>query len=342
MPKEITHIHISELVARGCTQAAAAILERHPRIYDWGAVSPDLFYYDISIPWLEKKGPVAWGEIIHGRDGEDTTAHLHLLIERARQLRPTDGRRSDALFALVAGYLTHFAADTIFHPYVYSLSGNYYAADLSERRTAESLHRLFETGLDLHILRERGETLRQFGLTARIRMSPDERQTVLDALADALREAHRPSLDASRTRRLAHRAYRRSLGIISSFQWQLPMRLLIGLSRLTGAHLKSIARAGYGPHPELAQVDYRDPGEAPHPITGEPLRGKTEELIRRSAERGTGYVNAAFAWYSASGAGERERRAFRKAVPPLSLNNGMEAMPTRAMRYSQIHAAFRG
>lgn len=331
MPKEISHIHIAGIVAERCHPELRPHLLKNERVYNFGSVAPDLFYYDSTI--FGEKSKVAWGEIIHGRDAEDTMLHVVALLDQSRTLRESDPLRSSQLLAFACGFLTHIAADTIFHPYVYSSTGNYYAPDPLERKHAESRHRLFETCMDYHILGLRNQSLQEFRLSARIALSSEEKKAILPAYADALRTAHGVDVDADHVRRIVQRAYRKANRIIGLFQNRPLSRFVVWLNRRLNGAFDTIANAGYGPHRARAHLDFEKLPATPHPVTGEQMTGgDVRDLIEKAVARAMHFVDVSFDFRE----GRIDLTDLRSVLRPLSLNNGLEQVRTDAMQYSRV------
>ena len=211
MPKEITHCILAERAAH--TMAASAnsrkkavgqeiyfLFEKHPELLYFGSISPDIFFYDIKLPWefgVKHRGLV-WGDVIHGTDGENTLKHvfgmLHILQSADLQQQLTPGRaltheEKNGLTLFVLGYLTHVALDTVMHPLVYYFSGNYYAHEYRERLRAEARHRAIETVLDLYNLATIDSDLRKYRAMKKMALPKKWRDLVLSLYTLALRRA---------------------------------------------------------------------------------------------------------------------------------------------------------
>jgi hypothetical protein len=331
MPKEIAHIHLAGIVLERCHPELRPHLKNHERIYNYGSVAPDLFYYDLTV--YGEKSQVAWGEIIHGRDAEDTMLHVVALLDQSRMLREIDPLQSSRLLAFACGFLTHIAMDTIFHPYVYSSTGNYYASDPVERKHAESRHRLFETCMDYHILKLRRESLKEFRLSERIALNEEEKRTVLTAYADALRSAHQIDVDPDHVHRIVNRAFKKANRIIALFQNRPLSRFAVWLNRGLNGLLDPIANACYGPHRAQALLDFENLPAVPHPVTGEQMSGgDVRNMIEKAVDRSVQFVNASCNYWQ----GRINLADLRKVLRPYSLNNGLERVQTSAMQYSRV------
>jgi hypothetical protein len=208
MPKEITHCILAERAAR--TMAASSNtrkqtigreiyfqFEKNPQLLYFGSVAPDIFFYDIALPWefrVRQRG-LPWGELIHGTQGENSLTHIFEMIailqSREKQMVLTGGRQlTDAerngLLLFVFGYLSHVALDTVMHPIVYYFAGNYYAAERHEKLRAEARHRAIETVLDLFNLARIENDLNRYRGIKKMQLPDSWRNLVLGLFTQSL------------------------------------------------------------------------------------------------------------------------------------------------------------
>jgi len=114
MPKEITHWKIALKAASGLEDDSfGRMLKERRNVYLLGAVLPDLPYYYLVGPKREEM--MALAERLHAEHGEDS-------FESPRHFWKENNGDVTGV-ALLAGYLTHMAADSVFHPFVYAFSG---------------------------------------------------------------------------------------------------------------------------------------------------------------------------------------------------------------------------
>lgn len=130
MPKEITHWLIAEEIFAALARDSASkrIIAAHKNLYLLGAVLPDS-------PLYMKRGSnrtaiQGRGSSIH--DAPDSYAFIK------NHFKNTGGTLPDAELALLFGIITHFCADSVFHPFVYFFCGK-----------DRAKHFTFETYLDL-------------------------------------------------------------------------------------------------------------------------------------------------------------------------------------------------
>ncbi|MFZ5629789.1 MAG: zinc dependent phospholipase C family protein [Spirochaetota bacterium] len=372
MPKEITHCLFAEKAVHGLAasefplrRAAGRELlfqfEKQKEALLFGSVAPDIFYYDIPVPW-EKKGPArgaVWGDLIHGAHGEDTLRHvremLHILRDPALQSPLTRGRplsrdEHSLLMLFVMGYLAHVALDTLMHPFVYYYSGNYYAEDAAEKLRSEARHRAIETVYDLWNLERFGTTLAKYRPRARIYLRDEPRYLVLGLLSLGLLRAWPkmaeqefgtgelpPDIRQHALFRIAHRSYKKQLLLNKMFQSRSVARfgLWLNARRKDALHANSsllypaatyrqyVANRADKALAVESFKDYRDP------VDNRQLPFSPARIERRILARTQGMYRIVWSYLSgASGTDDLKRR-----LRGFSLNNGRTGVATSAMRY---------
>lgn len=372
MPKEITHCLFAEKAVHGLAasefplrRAAGRELlfqfEKQKEALLFGSVAPDIFYYDIPVPW-EKKGPArgaVWGDLIHGAHGEDTLRHvremLHILRDPALQSPLTRGRplsrdEHSLIMLFVMGYLAHVALDTLMHPFVYYYSGNYYAEDAAEKLRSEARHRAIETVYDLWNLERFGTTLAKYRARARIYLKDEPRYLVLGLLTLGLLRAW-PNIaeqefgagELPRDVRqhplfkIAHRSYKKQLLLNKMFQSRSVARFGFWLNarRKDALHANSsllypaatyreyLVNAGKEALGIESFKDYRDP------VDNRPLRFSAEQVERRILSRTQGMYRIVWSYLSGVSSAQQLNRRLRG----FSLNNGRTGVATQAMRF---------
>lgn len=320
MPKEITHLITADEVLMRLRRNVRTEIEQHRRLYDLGSTSPDLFYYDVPLPF-ESSSLEEVAEQIHGRSGEDNSAHiLWMLDEVKRTALP-------GAFAFVAGYLTHTSADAVFHPMVYSMTGNYFDPDPHERRKARARHRVVETSLDLYLLEKRRITLNDFNLPHRLRVERRHMQIFQELYAPSFGGAGSP---------VAADAMRRAL---RKFSWMLRLMVssrmsagLAQLDRLVSGRLLDFVNLFYPAR--RSGLDFETRKKTPHPVTGKPYDRNIDRLLARAVKDSVRRIHAA----SDYTAGRISRRRISRIIRPVSLNNGLERTPVEAMTHYRIPA----
>lgn len=217
MPTAITHQLLAEEVYESLPAAARAEIFSPP-LYYFGAQGPDVcFAYNPAAPADEN-----FGRLLH------TRAPLLFFRLLAAAAKGNGVVRSYAL-----GYIAHYAADTVFHPYVYAVMRAF-------QREGRYFHHAVEHAVDGVLLKElRGEGLFSYRLP-RPRKIPAEiyavyaryacacgREALNEATfrravrhyyaANALRTPFYRAVYARRAARLFSEAKQRSLRLIGIF-----------------------------------------------------------------------------------------------------------------------------
>ncbi|MCX7982734.1 MAG: zinc dependent phospholipase C family protein [Syntrophales bacterium] len=141
MPKEVTHWLVAKETAKsleGTPAGDAANIYPHSLLL--GAVFPDIMFYARGRNRMH-------AHYYHGWEGRDTN---YLLRQAAKRL---NGLESTAWLSLLVGMISHVVTDTVFHPLVYYVTGNYEAKSDRERNLAIMAHRQFECLLDVFFAR---------------------------------------------------------------------------------------------------------------------------------------------------------------------------------------------
>ena len=313
MPKELTHWHIArDALQRGVPVKVGEIIASNPALYYFGAVAHDIGFYDLSRPFEDRIGSVA--NQLHGVDGENTLVPLSETMETA-----LCQNNKQALLAFLLGMLTHFVADSTFHPMVYYMSGNYFAEDPGDRGKAVFRHRLLETAIDLwlelvdpleypsdliHLWREAGETGRQ---------------------AFKLFVEHFADPGDKRIRTHFRKAWRNHRFLQTAFSWSTPWRVLSLYRRLGHPSIEKLEALFY---PQPLNLSFFDTNlDWLHPVTGEQNNMTLQELYDLS-------VNKVISLFEQLGAQSIENwPLLLRAFPPLSLDSGLSYVPVIQMKY---------
>lgn len=145
MPSSITHQLIAEETAKRLPNAFSEAIKNAPDEYFLGCQGPDMFFFYR----IGSKKEMNLGKFLHRyRVFETFGLFLRALKqdgEDARAPRLNEREREQAL-AYVLGYITHYAADKTFHPFVY----NY----LEETKAEKIVHQQMENDWDVYFLRK--------------------------------------------------------------------------------------------------------------------------------------------------------------------------------------------
>jgi hypothetical protein len=319
LPKELTHWHIAHSVlTAGSAGTVEAIIRAKPELYYLGAIAYDTAFYDLS---LSGKYDISYlGDRLHGAQGENTLTPLLTMLEKARP-----AGRPAALLSFILGMLTHFLADSTFHPLIFYLTGNYYDLDAQRCSQAVFRHRLLETALDLWLESKEAPEQRDFprSVAQLSRAAGKEGTQVLNLLADCLASPENsPDNHIQRHFRSAWRKHR-IMHIV--FQRTLPYRLL-SLYRRWG-------------HPEVRKLEalfYRQPINLTyfqnsltwqHPVSGKKKTTTFGEIYEQSITRAC----ALFKMLDSSPFQEWSNVLTR--LEPLSLDSGLASIGVSSMNF---------
>ena len=140
MPRDITHVILADEAA---SRIKSQEISSNMNAFHMGCVADDSFLYSLS-PQLSTK--------LHGGFGADTRA---VILEMMKLLRaeknPTKAAEKKAF---LCGYVCHMAADQVFHPLIYSISGSH-IGNKKLSKISKACHRYAETWLDLYFMREK-------------------------------------------------------------------------------------------------------------------------------------------------------------------------------------------
>lgn len=143
MPKEILHWMIADEAAKMlCGSDLGKAVSAFPNCFRLGAVFPDLFFYIAG--YRNSRRYLELANEYHGNDGEDTYTILRQLV-----MLPKDDLFIGQIRAFCAGWIMHIHTDSVFHPLVYYITGNYHDPDPLVKTLAVQNHRRFETLMDM-------------------------------------------------------------------------------------------------------------------------------------------------------------------------------------------------
>ena len=313
MPKEITHWHIArKALQRGIPVEVGKIIASNPALYYIGAIAHDIPFYDLSKP--SEASIERMANQLHGVNGENTLVPLIEIMETA-----LSQNHKQASLAFLLGMLTHFIADSMFHPMVYYMSGNYYANDLEEQSKAIFRHRLLETAIDLwssrldpmeypvdlnHLWREAGEPGRQ----------------AFKLLVEHFTYQGDKSLQAH-----FKKAWRNHRFLQTAFSWSIPWRVLALYRRYRHPALEKLEALFY-----LQPLDlsfFNGTLDWLHPVSGELNQMSLDELYDLSVKK----VIILFEQLAEQPIDNWP--LLLRELPPLSLDSGLPYIPVGQMKY---------
>ncbi len=145
MPSSITHQLIADEALPALPPEAARAAERNYDYYFLGAQGPDVFFFYRP---LSKSEPNL-GKFLHREHVFDVFTLFSCY------LKTLAGEEKERITAYVAGYISHYCADTAFHPFVY----NY----LNENKADRFVHQQMENDWDVYFLQSlRGKSAERY------------------------------------------------------------------------------------------------------------------------------------------------------------------------------------
>ncbi len=326
MGKELSHIFCA---AEASTALSASVhgltglLARAPLAYHFGAIAADTFFYAVRLPG-EPLRLHCCGDLLHGAEGNDTIAPIQAMFEALRE-NPGDPLFTEKA-AFLCGFLSHVALDTILHPYVYHVSGNYYAECPSARREAQIRHRLIESWFDLHVLQRNSLDLARCTFLADIRCNGAVNYQLLRFLFSACERAL--AVDGSAFAALL-RGYRVQMALNAAFGNALLGAATRRLDRLLAGRMSPFLALFYPrgegrvPREIVEFASYR------HPVTGEELSGGFVTLWEQAVARTGEFLGVAEELLFSDGdVGE-----LAKALPGYNFSTGLVGVPIRDAVY---------
>lgn len=146
MPSSYTHQLIAEKIYEGLSAECRAAVS--PRAdYFLGAQGGDVFYF-----YNMTGGRKNIGKYFHRRNVYGVFNSFAQSVREGAE---------EAAVSYIAGYVTHYVADTVFHPYVY-----WFTAREKERtgRRRDNFHALIESDLDSYFVQKEGKELTGYRL----------------------------------------------------------------------------------------------------------------------------------------------------------------------------------
>jgi len=266
--------------------------------------------------------------MIHGAEGNDTSRPVHEMLKSLRDA-PNDSLYGEKA-AFICGFLTHIALDSILHPYVYHVSGNYYAECPLERRESRIRHRLIEAWFDLHLLDQSSLRLTRCAFLPKIRRKGALNLELMRFFFSACEKSL--SLDPDSWHYLLQ-GYRHQMILNAAFRRATIGKALRLADGFLSGRLQSFLALFYPwDFPEAPEEIINFPSYR-HPVTGNECNGGFHSLWKKALERGGKFLTAV-EQYLFLGKDDDE---LRKVVRGYSLNTGLVGVPIRkAVHYERI------
>lgn len=180
MPAAITHcLQCQRVLEQVKKEIPSFSVLREP--FFWGAQGPDFFACHRFLPWWKGESLVEYGERLHA---DPPAATLSAMWKYVREHPEDEYARSYAF-----GFLCHYAADSVCHPYIESRAETMRQADPSQ--DAGVYHNEVESALDLIILRyERSALPYEFPLKRTVPHHPAAERSIARLFVSVLADLY--------------------------------------------------------------------------------------------------------------------------------------------------------
>ncbi|OHD61300.1 MAG: hypothetical protein A2014_07290 [Spirochaetes bacterium GWF1_49_6] len=269
MPKEVAHWTFAKK-ALDCLKSESPLrrlIDEHKFLYYTAALAPDSpYYYTSGYRW---KAYRLAGSRIH--NSKDSYQVLRNLLGAYRD------RNYPAVWVFLAGVLSHFMCDAVFHPFVIHFSGD--SADKKGRVYIDTIYRhsTIETMMDMYYWDEEplpgGRFFRDY--VSQVELPFGEFAELLKILY-----ARGQSLD----NRIIMNYMNKHSRTQAMFQKKWPHVMLRSLDLATGRSLRHFMALFYPlKHPKPSEL-FRYPVAFRHPLTGERQVSSIRELEKEAVD----------------------------------------------------------
>ncbi|MCS7205050.1 MAG: zinc dependent phospholipase C family protein [Leptospiraceae bacterium] len=332
MPKEISHIYFAQQILDILPEEIQETISKHKELYFYGSVAPDIYYYYLPLnKSYQKLAKMDIGKKIH--DSSNNLQPIHHLLD---DLKNYPYELKNKILCFVAGYLTHVAADIVFHPYIYSITGHYFHNDSKIQNFAQRNHRLFETCMDLFILKKiYKQSIKEFSLHQKLTI-PKKDSVILDHFGKAIKQSFLDNIFSEYlVVKFTHYCYKMHISLIKLFQKNFIPKLLFGIQKELYKHSTFVLF--YYDFDFCNHFDYENFDPAPHPVTNETITGNFYTFTENIKKIGYQFITSIFeAIY------ERPYlpQEWEKLIPHYSLNTGLVGIHIDEMKHFHIHHGF--
>lgn len=309
MPRDITHVILADEAAE--TIKSKEIFD-HLDAFHMGCMADDSFLYTLSSQLSTR---------LHGGLGDDTRAVVLEMMNRLKEEKNQDKAAEKKAF--IFGYLCHMAADLTFHPFIYSISGsqlkdNNRSADDVE--LSKACHRYAETWLDLHLMKDKKLSFKNFRPFRKIITNLAMRTRLDDFFTDCYQSALKAKKytwgDNFDLQSQFHNGMTRQLFVDKITQSENIGKILRKLDKVLGGKLKLVTSGFYNFDKDIPRR--LTAGSFVHPTTGEIIKKSIADLEQDAVKNCVKFIKAAED-YIKSG----DREAFLRTVPNVNLDTGV-------------------
>lgn len=269
MPKEITHWAIAQKAADCAPEPGIRqVIKDNMSLYLAGSVLVDSPYY--AFTGGDKNLFAKAGARLHRMERESPfTAVLRI---------PAIAMRVDAdrAMAFTLGALTHVITDSVFHPMVYYLTGDYDDPDAAKRKKAVTFHRLLETWMDVWFAKS--VKLENGGSLLRSTVGACRGAKTFTQLASSLFFGREDMAVPARIAVVSHAV------IQASFKRRWLARMTGFYGRMTRRDMGEFTALFYPPMTAEPPLFFSKPISYKNPFTGEAFEESLEDMSGRATQ----------------------------------------------------------
>lgn len=179
VPAIISHYLLSERVRTALGELQPQ-LEIHRNAFLWGASGPDVFFCHRVLPFQKARSLSCFGSRMHN---EPAHRLLNALVEYAR------AARDDIAMSYALGFITHYAFDSVAHPFVLYFSGQ--MSYRQPEKHSSICHNELEAALDSLFLRvEKGVRISRIRLQDAAPIDPEANTVIALSLKSYMKRAY--------------------------------------------------------------------------------------------------------------------------------------------------------
>ena len=308
MPRDLTHVILAD-------EAAETIKSNeifgNMEAFHMGCVTDDAFLYTFS-PKLSTK--------LHGGFGHDTREIVINMMDHLREEK--NPVRAAEKKAFICGYVCHMAADSVIHPFIYSISGSQVESNNPSHDSVElskACHRYAETWLDLHLMKKKNLTFKNFKPFRKIMKKVAMRIRLDDFFTDSFQLALNAKKytwgDNFDLQAQFHNGMTRQFAVDEVTQNKTIGSMMRKLDKVSDGKLKMYASGFYNLDTDIPQRLTVD--SFTHPVTGETVHKSIDDLTKEAVESSVKLIHAVDE-YIKSG----NREIFLTAVQNLNMDTG--------------------
>ena len=307
MPRDLTHIMLADDIRNNLPAEMRQCAAAHESVYHMGAISHDCFLFGPESKLSTK---------MHGGFGDDTRDLVVTMLDDIRKEK--DPRRQAGKKAFVYGFLTHSAVDSVFHPFIYSVSGSQVRENNPEKadvKHAQTRHRYVETWLDVHFLKQKKQHLNIFKPLKTIIDDHKSRE----AAADFFCRCYQKTFDVDHDLTPVYKGSLAVQAFISRVTRNQAMgKALRRLDNFLEGRL-GMAVSGFYQQDRQMPSELKDFTSFKHPVTGQTVHKSLSDLTQDAVRRGVDFIQAADQYIK-----DGNKKQFLKSVPNFNLDTGIE------------------